>query len=111
MIGEESGSDKDGILRRCFRNYLIEEANHRCTKCSWGEPNPIIGVPILTVDHIDGDWKNNSYGNHVVLCYNCHTLTYTFEALNKNGLFQDRVGTFRNKRGIGAVVSTQGSQP
>lgn len=96
LSGQDSGSDKNGLLKTCFRNYLVAQADYKCTKCGWGEINPVVGKPILAVDHIDGNWKNNTYGNHVVLCYNCHTLTATFGALNKNGLFGDRVGTFRN---------------
>ena len=96
--GEESGSSKSGVLKNCFRNFLIEQAENKCSECGWDTPNPKIGKPILTVDHIDGNWTNNSYENLKVLCYNCHTLTETFGALNKNSLFVNRVGTFRNKR-------------
>ena len=96
--GKESGSNKYGVLRYIFRKFLIDQAGNKCSECGWNTPNPKIGKPILTVDHIDGNWTNNSYENLKVLCYNCHTLTETFGALNKNDLFENRIGTFRTKR-------------
>lgn len=95
ISGKVSGSKGNGTLRSCLRNYLVEKADNKCSKCDWGIPNPFIGKPILTIDHIDGNWMNNSYNNLVVLCYNCHTLTPTFGSLNKNGLFKEREGSFR----------------
>lgn len=80
--GRSTGSAATGLLSRTFRNHLMEMAGHKCTRCGWGTPNPVLGKPILTVDHIDGNWKNNSVDNLIVLCYNCHTLTPTFNALN-----------------------------
>lgn len=82
LRGEESGSDANGQLKKFCRSYLVTLAENKCTRCGWGEPNPLLGRPILTVDHIDGSWRNNSVDNLVVLCYNCHTLTPTFNALN-----------------------------
>lgn len=70
------------MLKVWARNHLLELANYSCSKCKWNTPNPVIGKPILTVNHIDGNWKNNEFGNLEVLCYNCHTLTPTFGALN-----------------------------
>lgn len=95
LAGKTGGSDKNGILKGTMRRYLIDQAGNKCTECNWSVPNPVIGKPILTVDHIDGNWKNNNRDNLKVLCYNCHTLTSTFGALNKNGLFGDRPGSFR----------------
>jgi hypothetical protein len=71
-----------GALLESARQYLVEEAGHRCTQCGWCVPNPKLGRPILAVDHIDGDWTNNFKSNLQVLCYNCHTLTETFCRLN-----------------------------
>lgn len=85
----------NGLLPKWAREHLLEEANHRCTRCGWGEINPKVGKPILTIDHIDGDWKNNRRDNLVVLCYNCHTLTSTFGSLNAGKVDNwDRPGTF-----------------
>lgn len=79
----EDGSDGSGVLSAIVRNYLLDESQNRCSRCSWGEANPVTGKVILTVDHVDGNWKNNKRDNLVVLCYNCHSLTPTFGALNK----------------------------
>ena len=88
LAGEWSGSTQHG-LSRVIRNYLIEQAGHRCTSptCAvpggFAEINPATGRVPLEVDHIDGDCYNNSPGNLIVLCPNCHALTPTYRALNK----------------------------
>lgn len=83
-------SGSNGELLSSAKRILIGRAGNKCSQCGWGEINPKIGRPILTIDHIDGNWKNNVVDNLVVLCYNCHSLTPTFGALNKNGLFSER---------------------
>ena len=74
---------KDG-LSRTVRLYLIKEAGYRCSQCGWGEINKITGKSSLEVDHINGDCYNNVPQNLRVLCPNCHSLTETYKALNKN---------------------------
>jgi len=96
LSGQITGSDAANALRKPIRNWLLEQAGYACTKCGWSEKNPILDRPILTVDHKDGNWQNNSVDNLEVLCYNCHTLTSTFGTLNKtNPLKQSgrRIGT------------------
>ena len=83
LDGEWDGSTNGGGLSRHIRRYLLDQADNKCTRCGWGEVNPLLDKPILTIDHIDGDWRNNMVDNLRVLCYNCHTLTPTFNALNK----------------------------
>lgn len=82
LIGLENGSKANGSLSTIVRNYLLEESGYACSECGWNRPNPVLGRPILSVEHRDGNWKNNVRDNLVVLCYNCHTLTETFGALN-----------------------------
>lgn len=93
------------VLSGWARDYLIAEAGNECSLCGWSECNPVLGRPILTIEHIDGDWSNNSYSNLKVLCYNCHTLTSTFGALNIGRVKSNRPGTSPTYRRI-----TQGKQ-
>lgn len=83
LSGRIDGSDATGNFLRTLRNYLLDQATSRCTRCGWGEVNPVVGHPILTIDHIDGNWRNHSPANLRVLCYNCHSLTPTFGSLNR----------------------------
>ena len=103
LSGDESGSTSSGEISSIVRKYLIAASGNRCTSpdCyvpgGWGTPNSKSGKVILSIDHIDGDWKNNSVGNLVLLCYNCHTLTPTFGSLNRGkGLSERSVGSRRH---------------
>lgn len=82
--GPKIATYANGQLADWARDYLIVQSGEKCTRCGWGEPNPKLGRPILTVDHKDGNWKNNNYDNLVVLCYNCHSVTETWGTLNKS---------------------------
>jgi hypothetical protein len=90
IAGQVSISDSDGRLTQAVKNHLLREANYSCTRCGWNKPNPKVGKPILCIDHIDGNWRNNFKNNLVVLCYNCHSLTPTFGGLNKGSTISPR---------------------
>lgn len=89
ISGEWDGSSTSG-LSTAVRRHLIAQANYRCQSpdCDipggWSRVNPVTGKVPLEVDHIDGNCYNNSPDNLIVLCPNCHSLTPTFRALNKN---------------------------
>ena len=75
---------KTGRREAAFRlkRALIESGvKYQCVECE------VIDVynnkPIsLHIDHIDGDWSNNTKGNLRFLCPNCHSQTPNFG--NKN---------------------------
>lgn len=68
--------------RRLTRAMIELGVEERCALCGiepvWlGEPLP------LEVDHIDGDWRNNSAENLRFLCPNCHSTTDTYRGRGK----------------------------
>lgn len=62
-----------------MRRYLLNQTNHKCSECGWGETNKHSGNIPLEIDHIDGDAYNNNIQNLKVLCPNCHSLTKTYK--------------------------------
>lgn len=62
-------------------NYILNRHNHKCAECGCGEVwnGKKITLPI---DHIDGNWRNNSPNNLRPLCPNCHSQTDTFGSKN-----------------------------
>ena len=68
-----------------YKNYLIEKFGNKCMQCDWNKINPVTGLVPIQLEHIDGDSDNNNLENLKLLCPNCHSLTPTFGALNKNG--------------------------
>lgn len=78
-----TNSSSLGGCRTAVRRYLLEESNHQCSKCGWGEVHPITGKVPLEINHIDGNAHNNKRENLEVLCPNCHSLTPNFRGLNK----------------------------
>ena len=77
-------------LSKTVRNYLFEQSDYKCSQCSFFGNNPISKKTILIVDHINGDYMDNSQENLRVLCPNCHSVTPTYGALN--------IGNSKNKR-------------
>lgn len=59
------------------RERLFQETNYSCTQCGYNKTRDN-GKTILEIDHIDGDYTNNTRENLRVLCPNCHALTPNF---------------------------------
>jgi hypothetical protein len=83
LAGKESGGKKHGIVSGQVRRFLIEQYDKKCSLCGWCEVNPHTSRVPVEVDHINGDWQNNSLENLRLLCPNCHSLTATYKAANK----------------------------
>lgn len=75
--------NSNGLLRPWARNYLFKENGSRCSICGWNQINSFTGKIPLEVDHIDGNFQNNSMENLRLLCPNCHSLTSTYKNSNK----------------------------
>ena len=74
----------DGYRVSSFiRSYLFEKHGNACSVCGWGKTNPATGRVPLELEHVNGNWMDNSPGNIKLLCPNCHSLTPTYKALNK----------------------------
>jgi len=63
--------------------YLFEKYNYSCSICKWNFKNLHTGKIPLEVEHIDGNYLNNSEANLTLLCPNCHSLTATYKGANK----------------------------
>lgn len=65
---------------RVTRNLFLEFVDYKCNNCcltSWNN-RPIT----LDLDHVDGDYTNNTFANLRFLCPNCHSQTDTYKAKN-----------------------------
>ncbi|MFB2877608.1 HNH endonuclease signature motif containing protein [Aerosakkonemataceae cyanobacterium BLCC-F46] len=83
LAGQEDGTKKYGNVSNHLRRFLIEQYGEKCSLCGWCQVNPHTGKIPVEVDHIDGNWQNNSPDNLRLLCPNCHSLTPTYRARNK----------------------------
>lgn len=63
------------LLREGYKKHECE----KCMRTTWmGEPIP------LELHHIDGNRRNNSITNLVLICPNCHAQTDSYRGKNKN---------------------------
>ncbi len=80
--------------------YLIELRGDKCEFCGWKEPKPD-GTSIIQMDHIDGNYLNNSLENLRLLCPNHHAMTETYGSKNRGkGKRSYRIGTTPRKKQI-----------
>ena len=76
-------SSKWGQIPQFLRHYIFDKFENECCKCGWSEINPFTNTIPLEIDHIDGNYKNNSENNLQLLCPNCHSLTSTYRGANR----------------------------
>lgn len=85
LEGKETGYvGKTKQLSKYVRRYIYQVKGTKCSLCEWDERHPVDGSILTEIDHIDGKVENTVFENLRVLCPNCHSMTPTFRARNKN---------------------------
>ena len=88
--GEETGMRGKYGISEHLKKYLFDKYDNKCAKCGWSEINPFTNTLPLEIEHIDGNYLNNTEENLIVLCPNCHSLTATYKGANKGKGRKDR---------------------
>jgi hypothetical protein len=82
MLGQAHNKGKelkpfDGLVKpAAIKKRLIQEHGHQCQKCFNTTWNDL--TITLELEHIDGNNRNNSKENLMLLCPNCHSQTPTW---------------------------------
>jgi len=97
--GEVSGMRGDYQISMNIKRYIFEKYNNKCVQCGWGETNPYTNTLPLEIEHIDGNYKNNSEDNLILLCPNCHSLTSTYKGANVQNGRKSRSKYYTKKEG------------
>lgn len=88
--GQETGLKGEYGISNHLKRYLFKKFNNQCCQCGWSKINPYSNAIPLEIDHIDGDFRNNTEDNLRLLCPNCHSLTETYKGANKGQGRKDR---------------------
>lgn len=77
MLGNKHAPFKGGISQKYFHKKIKEYGLDlsKCSKCGFVTKEikfPKKGENWILVHHIDGNRKNNSKSNYMVLCHKCH---------------------------------------
>lgn len=79
-----------------LKQYIIELRGYQCQVCKntlWcDKPIP------LELDHIDGDYNNNSLENLRLICPNCHAQTPTYKSKNNGNGRHYRRERYKNRK-------------
>ena len=84
-MGLVDGLSSKYELSNFIKKYIKDKYNNKCCECGWNKVNPVTQTSPLEIHHIDGNYKNTTEDNLILLCPNCHSLTENYKALNKNG--------------------------
>lgn len=80
LNGDVDGQISGGtLLSGYIRHFLLDQSNYQCSQCGWSQINPFTQKVPLEINHIDGNFLNNSPSNLEVLCPNCHALKHTYQ--------------------------------
>lgn len=79
LSGKLSALNASNQLRDSIKRWVKVRDNYTCVLCGWSKKNPTTGNIPVEVDHIDGNYKNNTPENLRTICPNCHSLTSTWK--------------------------------
>lgn len=83
LSGKKSGIRGKNATSKFIRRYLMKRCDCKCERCGWNQINNKTKKVPLTLNHKDGNWKNNIVTNLEMLCPNCHSLTANYGSLNR----------------------------
>lgn len=87
--GKKSGwVGKTRKLTTWLRRHILERDNFTCVKCPWNKRHPIDNLPLVEVNHIDGNSENCKEENLETLCPCCHSETPNFRRRNNKSTRQ-----------------------
>lgn len=91
-----SKSSNGYIKKRLWSEGIFDKKCYRCSRVTWeGEDIP------LTLEHINGDNRDNRIENLTILCFNCHALTPTFAGRN---IGKTKYGKINNQAGVAELA-------